>query len=195
MQMLYPKLRSADAIVVASPIYWFTLSAQAKLCIDRWYALEGPGGSALAGKQFGLVLTYGDVDPYTSGAINAIRTFQDMCRYIKADLAGIVYGTASDPGEIQSQAKVLERAYQLGQRLGQLADQRRHRMFSTWRKRRVCPLSGQASSRRKLKPHEVTGLASALRPLAMTSFQTLNSFRHRRNPCQDSPPDSSTAPK
>ena len=63
MQMLYPKLRAADGIVVASPIYWFTLSAQAKLCIDRWYALEGSDGSALAGKQFGLVLTYGDVDP------------------------------------------------------------------------------------------------------------------------------------
>ena len=118
MQVLYPKLRSADAIVVASPIYWLTLNAQAKLCIDRWYALEGPDGSALAGKQFGLVLTYGDVDPYTSGAINAIRTFQDMCRYIKADLAGIVYGTASDPGEIQSQMKLLERAHQLGQQLG-----------------------------------------------------------------------------
>ena len=72
----------------------------------------------MAGKQFGLVLTYGDVDPYTSGAINAIRTFQDMCRYIKADLAGIVYGTASDPGDIQSQAKLLERAFELGQRLG-----------------------------------------------------------------------------
>ena len=42
-----------------------------------------------------------------------------MCRYIKADLAGIVYATASDPGEIQGQPKVLERAYQLGQRLGQ----------------------------------------------------------------------------
>jgi multimeric flavodoxin WrbA len=118
MQMLYPKLRSADAIVVASPIYWFTLSAQAKLCIDRWYALEGPDGSALAGKQFGLVLTYGDTDPYTSGAVNAIRTFQDMCRYLKADLAGIVYATGSDPGEIQSQPKVLERAFELGQRLG-----------------------------------------------------------------------------
>ena len=119
MQMLYPKLRAADAIVIATPIYWFTLSAQAKLCIDRWYALEGAGGSALAGKQFGLVLTYGDVDPYTSGAINAIRTFQDMCRYIRAEVAGIVYGTASDPGEIQGQTKLLERAYQLGQRLGQ----------------------------------------------------------------------------
>ena len=41
-----------------------------------------------------------------------------MCRYIKADLAGIVYGAASDPGEIQSQPKVLERAFELGQRLG-----------------------------------------------------------------------------
>ena len=50
MQMLYPKLRSADAIVVASPIYWFTLNAQAKLCIDRWYALEGPGRQR-AGRQ------------------------------------------------------------------------------------------------------------------------------------------------
>jgi multimeric flavodoxin WrbA len=118
MQMLYPKLRAADAIVIASPIYWFTFSAQAKLCIDRWYALEGPDGSALAGKQFGLVLTYGDSDPYTSGAINAIRTFQDMCRYLKADVAGIVYGTASEAGEIQSQPTLLQRAYELGQQLG-----------------------------------------------------------------------------
>ena len=100
MQMLYPRLRAADSIVIASPVYWFTLNAQAKLCIDRWYTLERPqGGIALAGKQAGLVLTYGDSDPYTSGAVNAIRTFQDMCRYIKADVAGIVYGTASDPGE------------------------------------------------------------------------------------------------
>jgi NAD(P)H-dependent FMN reductase len=60
MQLLYPKLRSADAIVVASPIYWFTMSAQTKLCIDRWYALQDPQGNALAGKQIGIVLTYGD---------------------------------------------------------------------------------------------------------------------------------------
>jgi multimeric flavodoxin WrbA len=117
MQMLYPKLRAADGIVIASPVYWFTMSAQAKLCIDRWYALEGPGGSALAGKQFGIVLTYGDTDPYTSGAINAIRTFQDMCRYIRADIAGMVYGSASEAGETQGRPELLERAYKLGQKL------------------------------------------------------------------------------
>ena len=48
MQMLYPRLRAANSIVIASPVYWFTLSAQAKLCIDRWYTLEGPEGDTLA---------------------------------------------------------------------------------------------------------------------------------------------------
>ena len=118
MQILYPKLRRADAIVIASPIYWFTISAQTKLFIDRWYALQGPQENALAGKQIGIVLTYGDTDPFTSGAVNAIRTFQDMCRYIGANVAGIVYGSATKEGEIQNQPSLLEKAYQLGQKLG-----------------------------------------------------------------------------
>lgn len=119
MQVLYPKLREATGIVIASPVYWFTMSAQAKLCIDRWYALEGPEGSALAGKQFGILLTYGDADPQTSGATNAIRTFQDMFSYIKADLVGTVHGSASRAGDIQNQPQLLDRAYRLGRQLGQ----------------------------------------------------------------------------
>jgi multimeric flavodoxin WrbA len=118
MQLLYPELRQADAIVIASPIYWFTVSAQTKLCIDRWYALEGAGSNALAGKEIGIVLTYGDSDPFTSGAINAIRTLQDIFRYEKAEIAGIVYGSASQPGEIAGQPELMQRAYALGQRLG-----------------------------------------------------------------------------
>jgi multimeric flavodoxin WrbA len=118
MQSLYPKLRESDAIVIASPIYWFTVSAQVKLCIDRWYALEGAGEHALAGKEVGIVLTYGDSDPYTSGAINAIRMFQDAFRYERADIVGFVYGSASEAGEIRAQPEVMQRAYALGQRLG-----------------------------------------------------------------------------
>jgi multimeric flavodoxin WrbA len=117
MQLLYPKLREADAIVIASPIYWFMVSAQVKECIDRWYALEGAGEAALAGKEFGIVLTYGDSDPYSSGAVNAIRMLQDIARYEKAAIAGLVYGSANDPGEIASQTELMQRAYALGQRL------------------------------------------------------------------------------
>jgi multimeric flavodoxin WrbA len=121
MQNLYPKLRKADAILIASPIYWFTISAQTKLFIDRWYALESPQGNALRGKQFGIVLVYGDTDPYSSGAINAIRTFQDLMRYIGGNIAGIVYGTALNIGDASKQPALLERAYQLGQKLGMTA--------------------------------------------------------------------------
>ncbi len=117
MQTLYPKLREANGIVIASPIYWCTVNAQVKAVIDRWYALERATEGALAGKQFGIALSYGDVDPYTSGAINAIRMFQDICRYEKAELVGFVYGSADQAGEIEAQAEVMQRAYALGQRL------------------------------------------------------------------------------
>lgn len=118
MQNLYPKLLSADAIVIASPVYWFTLNAITKAFIDRWYALEKSQGSALAGKELALLLTYGDTDPYSSGGINAIRTFQDICRYLKAHLAGIIYGSANAPGAIQQQPGLLKKAYEFGLKLG-----------------------------------------------------------------------------
>jgi multimeric flavodoxin WrbA len=117
MQALYPRLREADAIVLASPIYWFTMSAQLKVCIDRWYAMQTPNGNELGGKQFGIVLTYGDSDLHNSGGINAIHTFESMFRYLEANIAGIVHGSADAAGEINKQPALLERAYQLGQKL------------------------------------------------------------------------------
>jgi multimeric flavodoxin WrbA len=117
MRDIYPKLRWADGIVIASPIYWFTMSAQMKLCIDRWYAMDTPQGNQLRGKQIGIILTYGDSDPYTSGAINAINTFQSMFRYIGSEIAGMVYGTASNVGDVQKQPALMEKAFQLGKKL------------------------------------------------------------------------------
>jgi multimeric flavodoxin WrbA len=117
MQSLYPKLKRASAIVVASPVYWFTISAQSKLCIDRWYAFQTPQGSELRGRKFGFVLTYGDVDLYTSGGINAIHTFESMCRFLHGDMVGMVYGSADKPGEVVNQPELMEKAYQLGRKL------------------------------------------------------------------------------
>ena len=41
MQEIYPKLLKADAWVIASPVYWFTMSAQTKIFRDRCYAQIG----------------------------------------------------------------------------------------------------------------------------------------------------------
>ncbi len=117
MQKLYPKLRQADGIVLASPIYWFTFSAQLKVCIDRWYALGSDDVHELAGKQVGICLAYADSDPYLSGAVNAIYTFRSMFNYIGAEITAIVYGSASDVGDIQKQPDLMAQAYQLGIKL------------------------------------------------------------------------------
>lgn len=119
MQTLYPKVYEAEAIVYASPIYWFTVSAQTKLFMDRCYGLGGNGieDHGLAGKKIGVTLVYEGDDPYDAGAINAIRTFQDMFNYVPADIVGFVYGTAGDPGEIRKQDEVMRKASDLGKEL------------------------------------------------------------------------------
>lgn len=116
---LMPRIRQADVLLLSGPVYWFTFAAQTKMFIDRvFFALHGPEGHALKGKPLGLLMTYGDIDPYTSGAVNALRSFQDICRFIDAPVAGFVYGSGTEAGDIQNQPALLKQAYDLGEKLG-----------------------------------------------------------------------------
>jgi len=119
MQQIYPKIVEADAIVLASPVYWFTYSAQLKTCIDRWYALLNQCPDSFHGKKFGIVLTFGDSDIYTSGGINAIHTIESMCRFLRAEIAGLVYGTAMNVGDAEKNPELMEAAEKLGRLLAQ----------------------------------------------------------------------------
>ena len=117
MQKLYPKLLAADAILLASPIYWFTYSAQLKLCIDRWYAMWNFKHDMFKGKPVGVILTYGDSDLYTSGGINAIHTLETMFHFLEADIVGWVYGSLMDVGDAQKNPDLMEKAYQIGRQI------------------------------------------------------------------------------
>jgi len=118
MQDLYPKLRQANAWVIATPIYFFTVSAQTKLFMDRWYALlDASKDSAFKGKRIGIILTYSASDPFESGTINAMRTFQDTSSYLGSHIVDIVCGSADKAGEIRSNQKLMDRAYSLGEKL------------------------------------------------------------------------------
>jgi multimeric flavodoxin WrbA len=117
MQPLYQKIREANGIIFATPVYWFNISAQMKLLIDRAYAIQGKGYWAFTGKDVGVILTYGDEDVFASGGINALRSFQDIFAYVKANLVGTVYGSADKAGDIQANGKLLQTAYDLGRRL------------------------------------------------------------------------------
>lgn len=86
--------------------------------MDRCYALVDDEGYTLRGKKIGIVMSYGDSDPFNSGAVNALRTFQDGFKYIGAEIAGMVYGSADKIGEIRGDPDVMARAYELGKLLG-----------------------------------------------------------------------------
>ena len=117
MKELYPKIASCDGMLLASPIYWFTITAQLKLFIDRLYGLHIEKDNVLLNKRIGIILTYGDVDPYTSGAINAIRTLEDCFKYSKSKIEGIVYGRTREASDTEKDEELLEKAYELGKLL------------------------------------------------------------------------------
>lgn len=118
IRMLHAKLRDADALLVASPVYWFTMSAQIKLFMDRLYAFGAEGYRPLKGKRVGIILTYGDADAFASGAVNALRSFQDAFAYIGAPIKGMVYGTGDKPGEVRANESLMKGAFALGRKLG-----------------------------------------------------------------------------
>jgi len=117
MQELYPKLIEADAWVIASPVYWFTMSAQTKIFMDRCFALPAYQSDCFKGKRIAIAMTYGDEDPFSSGCVNALRTFQDAFRFTESNIVGMVYGSAMDAGQIKLNEKVMQEAIDLGANL------------------------------------------------------------------------------
>jgi len=117
MQGVYPKLLAADAWVIATPVYWFTMSAQTKLFMDRCFALPAYAKEPFAGKRIAIAMSYGDADPFVSGCVNALRTFQDAFSYTKAHIVGMVYGSAFGEGEIRANEALLKEAETLGRNL------------------------------------------------------------------------------
>ena len=122
MQEIYPKMLAAGSWIIASPVYWFNMTAQTKLVIDRTFGIfndyaENP--NPLRGKRIAIAMSYGDKDPFASGCINALRSFQDSFRYLGAKITGMVYGAAEKPSEISDNPSLMEEAFQLGKRLVQ----------------------------------------------------------------------------
>lgn len=83
MVEVFDTLKDADMVVFASPIYWFDISAQLKIVIDRLYA----GGST--GFHFHKTALFLD-----AGADNvfeaAIAQYKAMTSYLKWEDMGII---------------------------------------------------------------------------------------------------------
>ena len=82
MRKVYPEILSADMIVFASPVYYFTLSAQLQTVIHRTYAIGIPHNV----KKTALILSSGDPMVY-GPAIT--QYWQAIVEYWGCENAGI----------------------------------------------------------------------------------------------------------
>ena len=89
-----------------------------KLFMDRLYALHTKEGYALTNKKVAAILVYGDDNFERSGVNNAIGTFNDVFRYMKSEVLGIVHGTASKIGDAEKNKPLMAEAYKLGELIG-----------------------------------------------------------------------------
>jgi len=113
MNTLYPKALDSDVLVFASPIYWFTYSAQLKLFVDRLVALHVKGGHALNGRKFATIFVYGDSNSESSGVYAAIDSIEHMIRYFRGDNLGVVHGTGGDKLTVPNNIQLLEELREL----------------------------------------------------------------------------------
>lgn len=110
MAAVIEQMRWADVIVLATPVYYYSMNAQLKTVIDR--TLGGAQQPGLENKAFYLIATAAD------GRAEMERTFEGMRGYLEclpgATEAGVLYGDGAwQLGDIQHHPAMQE-AYRMG---------------------------------------------------------------------------------
>ncbi len=116
MQPLYRQFIEADLVVLASPVYWWSISAQLKVFIDRLYGLNfGGHPERYRGKKLVLVFTHQEAHP-CSGAEIARRMFDEIADYTQMSIVGDLR-YSSDARHVREDPAKMREARELGLRL------------------------------------------------------------------------------
>jgi multimeric flavodoxin WrbA len=115
MQQVYKKLLSADGIIIGSPVYFWSVSAQAKIFMDRTYALRYPDHK-LRGKIAGAIVVGSH-----KGHTMALSTLNCFFLHHEMIVAGLgVAGYAFEAGDIKKDERALRESKELGKRICEL---------------------------------------------------------------------------
>ena len=124
MQSLYPKILAAEVIILASPIYFYSITAWAKMVVDRiqalWsrkYLAQDPSLGKGAKKRKGFFISVGATKGKNlfEGAILTVRYFFDA---FNAEYAGdLLFREVDGKGEILNVPGALDRAREAGRTL------------------------------------------------------------------------------
>ena len=124
MQGIYPKLLEADIIILASPIFFYGITAWAKALVDRcqalWarkYVLQNRSMDKEGRRRKGFFISVGGTkgQKVFEGAILTIKYFFDV---LNADYVGeLVFRGIDAKGDILKQPDSMQQAFEAGRRL------------------------------------------------------------------------------
>ena len=117
VQEIYLKLLEADGIIWGTPVYFFDVTAQAKILIDRLYAVYADCRlNSKVGGTISVVSSLGHQSVW-----NAFNAFYSAHHMLAADL---VYGFAREKGDIRKDKHAMKAARELGRQVVLLIEQK-----------------------------------------------------------------------
>ena len=122
MHLIYEKIKGADGVVLASPIFFGSLSAQTKMMVDRfqcaWRAKSILKKELFKKKKIGAFISAAASDK-KDFFDNARMIVKNLFATIKVDYKGELFCPGVEKKrDVLNHPDCLEKAYKLGQRIG-----------------------------------------------------------------------------
>jgi multimeric flavodoxin WrbA len=122
-ELLIEHILPADGLIFAMPLYFYGMPARLKTVFDRLFCYTANSSPAqdhvvseIMDKRVGVLISC--EESYVGATQGVIAQFQELTRYLRQDLVGVVVGNANSRGEIsRDPSDPLSCARDLGTRL------------------------------------------------------------------------------
>ncbi len=108
---LMPKMLEADLLVLATPLYYYGMSAQLKTIVDRFYSRTGK----LHGKKSIMIATAYNSADWTMEALE--NHYETLVRYMEWEDVGQVWATGCGARSLVEKSEFSNLAYKIGANL------------------------------------------------------------------------------
>ncbi len=111
MNKIYPAVKDSDVIILASPLYYWNLSGQLKITMDRLFALEENDGNLLRGHNRSCALL---MVAEGHGFEDVLIYYNHLVEHLQwNNLGHVLAGGNGNVGDIAGKLE-LQQAYELG---------------------------------------------------------------------------------
>ncbi len=118
MRILYGELRSADAVVLGTPVYMDQMSAQAKLFLDRLYAMMNKDRTPKLKTNPSMILAVTQANPHLDAYRPYFETLEKRMERFGFRVNGtIIAGGTHEKDDVDSQTELMALAEDSGRKL------------------------------------------------------------------------------